>query len=205
VQACAGYRGGWESLPYIGETPPVTAESRTPLEAQKRSEFSLPGLTLGVSINNQLRTYDTQVYLFALPLSIDPRNVYSQTVEPGKTRAIVRVSAREAGFVFRPQLATLSAAGKRVSGTTGFEFGRWNESGNRVSSGGRWGYRGVPNEFTLNEIGRTYLLSIEFLLPVPPPDSTDIVLDLSQALRSSDQTVVPTIRFLPVRWKEGYT
>lgn len=205
LAACAGFRGGWESLPYVGDPPPQPAESRTPYEAQRRSELSLPGLTLGVSINNQLRTYDTQVYLYALPLSIDPRDVYSRTIEPGKTRVSLRVIVHDTSFVFRPKLAVLRVADQQASGAAGFQFGRWDEAGNRVGSGGKWGYQPVDDEFALTEIDRAYFLSIDFPLSVPPPESPKISLDLSTALQSPSRPPVPLIHFLPVRWKEGYT
>lgn len=203
--ACAGYRGGWESLPYVGEAPPPPPRYRTPFEAQKRAELALPGLTLGVTIENQLQSYDTEVYLYVIPLSVDPRDVRAGQAEPGTTRVRLRVSASHTGFVFRPQLATLRVGRATVPGVAGFEFGPWDESGNPATSGGQWAYRRVPDEFALSAPGETYYLSIEFPVPVPPPQSPDIVLDLSRALQAPDAPAIPEIRFLPVRWREGYT
>jgi len=42
-------------------------------------------------------------------------------------------------------------------------------------------------------------------VPVPPPESPDIALDLSRALQAPGTPAIPEIRFLPVRWREGYT
>jgi hypothetical protein len=75
----------------------------------------------------------------------------------------------------------------------------------RVERGGRWEHRPIASEFVLSEAGRRYYLSIDFATPVPSPESPDIVLDLSQALRSATEPPLPPIRFAPVRWKEGYT
>jgi hypothetical protein len=202
--ACAGFRGGWESLPFIGDPPPAPPEYRTPFEAQQRSALELPGLTLGVSINNQLRTNDTQVYLYALPLSVDSREVQTQEVEPGKTKVLLRVVVRDEGFVFRPRLAVLSVAGTSVSGLAGFEFGMWDQEGNRVTTGGTWAYRRIADEYRLGT-GMTFYLSVDFPMPVPSPESPDIALDLAKALQAPGKPPIPLIRFLPVRWKEGYT
>ena len=202
--SCAGFRGGWESFPFIGEPPPTPPEYRTPFEAQKRSELELPGLTLGVSINNQLRTSDTRVFFYAIPLSADSSEVQTQEVDSGNARVLLRIAVREKGFVFRPRLAALSSAGSSASGLAGFEFGMWDQEGNRVRSGGTWAYRRVADEYDLS-VGKTYNLSVEFPLPVPPPESPDIALDLSKALQAPGKPAVPLIRFLPVRWKEGYT
>ena len=203
--ACAGYRGGWESLPYVGEAPPPPPRYRTPFEAQKRSDLVLPGLTLGVNIDNQLQSWDTEVYLYVVPLSVDARDVRAGQAQGDRTRVRLRVSASHTGLVFRPQLATLRVGGTTVAGVAGFEFGPWDEAGNPAADGVQWAYRRVPDEYSLNVPGETYYLSIEFPVPVPPPESPDIALDLSQALQAPGTPAIPEIRFLPVRWREGYT
>jgi hypothetical protein len=168
-------------------------------------ELSVPGLKLHVAIDNQLRTHDTQVYLFILPLSVDPRNVYTKNVEPGKTRVFVTVTPLTPGFVFRPTAAVLQVADKRVSGAAGYEFGMWDVEWKRVDRGGKWEHRPLASEYVLSEVGRRYYLSVDFATPVPSPESRAIALDLSQALKSSNVPALPLIRFAPVRWKEGYT
>lgn len=205
LAGCAGYRGGWESLPYIDEPPPSPARYRTPFEAMKRSELVLPGLTLSVSINNQLRTYETEVYLYVLPLSVDTRDVPTQNVDPGKTRVTLRISHHDGDIVFRPRLARLGIGDEWVSGDGGFEFGMWDQSATRVRSGGVWGYRPTEDSLVLTKRDAAYVLSIDFLVPVPAPESRAIALDLSQALQAPGRPAIPLIRFLPVRWKEGYT
>lgn len=185
LAGCAGYRGGWESAPYIGDAPPAEAQ-----------ELALPGLKLHVELDNRLRTYDTQVYLFALPLSVDPRQVYTQNHRPGKTRVFVTVTPEHGGFVFEPTKARLSIGERHFAGAEGFEFGKWD---------GKWAHRPLGAHLTLENGGRRYLLSIDFDTPAPSPESRDIVLDLSHALKSKAHPALPLIRFAPVRWKEGYT
>jgi len=204
--SCAGYRGGWESVAYLGDTPPAAlADSSAQDRARNLPELRVPGLTLQVTIDNRLRTYDTQVYFFALPLSVDPRNVYPKNIQPGKTRVFVTATPQVPGFVFRPAAAVLQVADKRFTGAAGFEFGLWDNEWKRVERGGRWEHRPIVSEFVLAEVGRRYYLSIDFVTPVPSPESPNIVLDLSQALRLSTEPPLPLIRFAPVRWKEGYT
>lgn len=210
LAGCAGYRGGWESVAYIG-TPPDWArgDDLDINELRRRHPLDLPGLQLQVRLDNQLRTRDTQVMLFALPISVDPRDVFVQNHQPGKTRVFVNVRVDETGFVFRPRQALLSVAGQRVSGEAGFDFARWDTQGRRLEPGdataGQWLHRPVGEAFALDEKYRRYLLSIDFVLPVPSPQTPDIELDLSQALRSPTQPALPPIRFTPVRWREGYT
>lgn len=204
LSGCAGYRGGWESFAYVGQSPPANA-AEIARESAIRPPLALPGLKLEVALDNRLRTYDTQVYLFALPLGIDPRNVYDKNNDPNKTRVFVYVTPSEPGFVLRPSLAVLSIADKRHTGAAGFEFGRWNGAGERVQQGTNWQYRPLGDEFVLAEAGRKYYLSIVFDTPPPSPESSDITVDLSRALVSPRHPALPLIRFAPVRWKEGYT
>lgn len=192
---CAGYRGGWESFPYVGEAPPAPPEYRTSFEARQRSEVVLPGLRLGVRIHNWVQTYDS---------GSPDRTIVQAATEPGKTRVSLRVAAHDGDFVFRPRLATLAVGGTRVAGTAGFEFALGDAAGKPVRSGGAWGLRPTADEYALVERGRVYELSIDFPMPAPSPESRDVVLDLSKALEAKGKPALPPIRFLPVRWKEGY-
>lgn len=205
LSGCAGFRGGWDSVAYIGDRPPAEYAEVRADRAARPPVLRLPGVDLAVSIDNRLRTYDTQVYLFALPLSVDPRNVYSKNVEPGKTRVFVTVTPSEPGFVFRPGAAVLHVEGRRFTGVEGFEFGMWTSDWERVTEGGIWDHRPVGEEFRLLEPGRKYLLSVDFDTLVPSPESAAIALDLGRALASPHSPAIPLIRFAPVRWKEGYT
>jgi hypothetical protein len=199
LSGCAGYRGGWESRPYIAETPTAPAPNRTPFVATKRSELTLPGLTPGIGLNNQRRTCDTEVYLYVLPLVVDPRNVATQASEPGMTRVPLRISRHDADIVFRPRLANLGVGDHGVSGRDGFEFAMWGPTGDRVQKDGAWGDRSIGDSFVLTHRDSTYILSIDFAVPVPPPESADIALDLSQVLQVPGHAKFPRIRFLPVR------
>ena len=206
VTSCAGFRGGWESVAYIGDAPPAAlSDAARQGDVRNPPELSVSGLKLRVTIDNQLRTYDTQVFLFAVPGSIDPRHVYPKNHVPGMTRVYVDVTPQAPGFVFRPAAATLRVADKPFAGAAGFEFGMWDDKWNRVAQGGKWEHRPIASELVLSEVGRRYLLSIDFATPVPSPESRDIVLDLSRALASAAAPALPPIRFAPVRWKEGYT
>jgi hypothetical protein len=206
VAACAGYRGGWQSVAYIGD--PLTAVANEPAaraSSELRPILNVPGLQLQVEIDNQSRTYDAQVYLYVVPLSVDPREAYPKNNAPGKTRVFVTVTPSEAGFVFRPSEALLISGDKRYGGAAGHEFGMWDRDWNRVRAGGSWNHKPTGDALALSEPGRRYLLSIDFDTPVPSPESREISLDLSRALFSPAHAPVPLIRFAPRRWKEGYT
>lgn len=206
VGGCAGFRGGWMSIAYLGDSPPaVPVEPLSGPALHQRPTLRVPGLELQVELDNEMRTYDNQVVLFVVPTSVDPRKTYSKNVAPGKTRVFVTVTAAEAGFVFRPGLAELGIGTQRHTGIAGFDFGQWNAAGERVAQGGTWEHRAIGEEFVLAEPGRRYHLSIDFATPTPSPESPDIRIDLSRALASPRQPPLPVIRFAPRRWKQGYT
>jgi len=201
---CAGYRGGWESIAYLTEPPPqATARPGRPI-VYEPPELSAPGIGLRVTIDNTLRTYDTQVYFFVVPLSVNPRDVYWRNVEKGRTRVFLTVTPQAAGFVFHPEAAVLSVGEQRFEGVTGYQFSRWDSTG-RETQTGSWSHRPTGPGFELAETGRTYYLSIAFDAPVPSPQSPDIVLDVSRALTRPDGPPIPPIRFAPRRWKESYS
>jgi hypothetical protein len=197
LAACAGFRGGWESVAYLGEQPPATPSANAP--------FELPGLSLRVTLHNRLRTSDTQVMLFVVPVSIDPRRVPSQGPEPGRTRLYLNATPTVAGWLFRSAGAVLSFDGKRFVSDAGWMFGQWDEQGRRVERGGRYDHKRVDDSLRLDGIGHLHLLSIDFPTPPPDPQRRDIVLDLGPTLRAEALPAVPTIRFQPARWDEGYT
>lgn len=205
LTACAGFRGGWQSVPYIGDVPPPELRSHDTIERARPPTLSVAGLDLNITIDNELRTSDTQVYLFVLPLGIDPRQVYSRNRTPGRTRVFVYVTPRTNGYAFNPTRAVLRIGSERYVAEQGQEFGQWGDSWNRVAQGGRWDYRLIDAPFELTEIGHRYLLSVDFATATPSPQSREIVLELDQAFVKTGEPALPPIRFAPARWQERYT
>lgn len=197
---CAGFRGGWQSVPYLGSPPPETEDPRPGATA-----LDLPGLSLEIELGNRLQTRDTKVYLFALPLSVDLRDKVLGNPVPGRTRLFLRVTAEQAGAVFRPQEVVLELDGRRVTAVTGHEFGRWDAQGRADEDSGTWGHRPLDEAFVLAEAGRRYLLSVDFDLEPPSPRVPGLAVDLSKALQVPGQAPLPRIHFVARRWKQGYT
>lgn len=205
LSGCAGFRGGWQSVPYVGEVPPQLPPAETPAEAQDRSQVALPGLRLGVDLNNRLRTYDTQVMLFIVPVSIDPRERYMQDLRPGITRVTLRIEPLMPGFVLQATRARLTVGGRSVAALGASEFAQWGHDGAKVGQGGRYGDRPLPERFELDGVGLAQIVHLEFPIARPSPESPDIQLDLGEALFNPATPALPLIRFVPVRWKHGYT
>jgi hypothetical protein len=193
LPACAGYRSGWESYAYVGEARPAPpAAARTPYEAERRSELSLPGLRLRVSLDNAVQTLEKEVCLYVIPVSVDPRDSYRQTGDPARTRLFLSVTPADAGFVFRPALARLG-------------IGATEHRAARATGPDGEGELRLDADFALAEAGRTYRFVVEFDVARPSPRSEELSVDFSRALRSPRRPPLPPIRFLPARWRESYS
>jgi hypothetical protein len=197
LSSCAGYRGGWESIPYIGTTPPAPSVSRTSYEAGKRRELALPGLTLSVYLHNQSIDSDTQVYAYVIP--VPGYSVDSPSGASKKARVSLHITPRGEGFVLQPLLAKLSVGNQSASGLGGYYPGEligFKEPKMYAEP------KRIPDEFPLSS-GKLYILHLEFPLAAPT-GAPDITLDLSKALQAPGQPTIPVIRFLPVRWGNWY-
>lgn len=196
LAACAGYRGGWASVAYVGDKVPTEVGAFP-------SDLGVPDTELRVSLNNLQRTYDYQVWFFAVPVAVDPRTVMSED-HVGKLRVRLSVAPKTPGWVFRPGEARITIDGRTFTAVRGTRFAQWNEAGQVVKDGGRYDSRDVGAEFALEPSSR-YQLTLEFDAPVPEPEKAQLSLDLSSALRAAGQPAVPPVKFAPVRWKHGYT
>lgn len=205
MSGCAGFRSGWESVAYTGEYPGEKQQRETTRHPYADPTLRFPGLELEVGIDNRLRTRDYQVYLFVLPLWIDPRDVYIQNNQPGKTRVRITVTPGDGSFVFHPSRTVLRVSGKEHKAVDVFEYAMRNGEGLKVEEGGKWSLLPVADGLTLSSAGGKYHFSIDFAIPTPSPQSPEILVDLSRALVSPRHPPLPPIRFQPVRWKEGYT
>jgi hypothetical protein len=199
LSSCAGYRGGWESIPYIGDTPRAPSVFRTPYEAGRRAELLFPGLKIGINLHNQILDNRYEIY-GVVPVSKSPSAEFRNSlVKP--ERIWLSFEVREEGFVFRPRLAVLGGAGQSVSALAGYERGKYDLSGYQ---GGFWKEpKLIAEEYPLS--AGNYYLAVDFPSPVPGPQTPDITLDLSRALTAPGKAPIPLIRFLPVRWEEGYS
>ncbi|MBP6901949.1 MAG: hypothetical protein KBC73_17770 [Burkholderiaceae bacterium] len=203
LAACAGYRGGWESVAYVGGAPSTAIVERRPLPAGPRPDLGLPGLRLAVDLNNRLQDHDTQFMLVAVPVKLDFIDRQRPPADPGSTWVTLKVTPLDEGFVFEPKRARLALDQAWTMAREGHEFGRREAPGQPAPQGGDDRWHAIGDGVALAD-GHTYHLGLVFPVPTPSPRRPDIQLDLSQALRSPRQAALPLIRFLPTPWREGY-
>jgi len=203
LAGCAGYRGGWASVPYTGDRAPHPTDLPESARLFDLEEVKVPGTRLRVSLNNRLRSYDYQVWFAVVPVSGDPRDALLGD-QDGKTRVYLSVTPQTAGFVFRGRAAKLEIDGRVYMPIAARRFGQFDAAGNVVERGGKWQYVELGPEFALTQPGTIYGLSLVFDVPVPAAETAKISIDLSEALRDPALPPMPLIRFQPVRWREGY-
>jgi len=197
--SCAGYRGGWESIPYVGSPPPTPSVTRTNYERGERLKLALPGLSLSVLLNNQSLDSDTQIYAYVIPVPGPSAGKPSDTSK--KAKVTLFITPREEGYVFRPLLATLSVGGQTTSALGGYTDAKFIGFKDGVAV--HADPQRIADEAPLST-GKSYIFDVEFPLPVPSPQAPDVALDLSRALQAPGQPTIPLIRFLPVRWGNWY-
>jgi hypothetical protein len=197
--SCAGYRGGWESIPYVGSPPPTPSVTRTNYERLERLKLALPGLSLAVSLNNPSLDSDTLVDAYVVP--VPGPSVGTPPDAPKTAKVTLYITPGEEGYVFRPLLAPLSVGGQTASGLGGYPDAKFIGFKDGVAV--HAAPQRIADEAPLST-GKSYIFDVEFPLPVPSPQAPDVVLDLSRALQAPGQPTVPVIRFLPVRWGNWY-
>ncbi len=152
LAGCAGYRGGWASVPYTGDRPPHPTDLPESARLFDLEEVKVPGTRLRVSLNNRLRTYDYQVWFAVVPVSGDPRDALLGD-QDGRTRVYLSVTPQTAGFVFRGSAARLEVDGRAYVPVAARRFGQFDAAGNLVERGGKWQYVELGPEFALTQPG----------------------------------------------------
>ena len=190
LSGCAGFRSGFTSIPYIGDVEPISEEKF--FEFYDHS-LVLPGMGLNVYINNRIRTRDTGVMLFVVPMYIDiiDKPYYKDT---DRFQISLSIIPKEQGFTFNPFEVTATVDGQSFKpAITELRQGPYNDD-----------IRSVIDKETPLKKDKFQAIDMTFDCPVPTTDRT-ITLNIGKALIHPKHPAIPTIRFKKVRWKQGYT
>jgi hypothetical protein len=199
VASCAGFRSGFESIPYVGDMEPAPTTPAT-------KEIQLPGVKLDISLNNTIRTSDVQVVLL-VPMSVDPRNKPSFG-KTGRLTVNLKIIPTDSDFVFDPSGAKATVDGHAFNPIIVrlIDWKKWQDCFNSaacdIKDSTFWS-DAIDKEIALTK-DKNYELYLIFDCPVPTPER-DIRLDIGRALLNPRFPDIPTIRFMKVRWRQGYT
>ncbi|HXV69313.1 MAG TPA: hypothetical protein VD738_10345 [Nitrospira sp.] len=215
LSGCGGFRGGIESVAYIGGTPPQAGQSH-PSWPQ---EITLPGFTLFLSLNNAVRTYQYEVMLFIIPTYLnfmdEFRNRDAESLE-----LIVQLAAHDFPVTVDPRQLVLTVDGQEVrpSGVWVNNVERERQRLDTYVAARRQAPAGQPpplprasewrdaitDSITVLQGKKSPRFIVNFPLPLVTPEK-HLVLNLSPAIVGSAPSHVPPIHFKSMRWSEGYS
>lgn len=215
LTGCGGFRGGIQSVPYVN-----TPESLiTPPHPSWSHEVTLPEVTLKLSFNNALQTYNYEVMLFIIPTSFNFFDTF-RTREIDALELSFQVIAREAPVILDPRELVLTVNGRDVRPTSV----RVNnpERERQILEAYRVARRQAPQgqapaipratewqdtietPITLSPQEQSPRFIVTFPLPLLSPD-TEFALNINPAILGLRALESPLIRFHSTPWSEGYS
>lgn len=215
LTACGGFRGGIESVPYVGDSAP----QGQPSHPSWPHKILLPGLTLELSLNNALRTYQYEVMLFVIPTYLNFRDEYRNR-EAEALELSLQLEARDASMVVDLRQLVLTVDGREVRPNgvwvnnlererrviEDFVKARREAPTNQPPAGPRaseW-RDAITDPVALGAGVRSARFIVVFPLPLLSPEK-EMRLDLNQAIVDPRGVELPLIRFQSTPWSDAYS
>jgi hypothetical protein len=215
LSGCGGFRGGIESVPYVGTTGPQESAAHPAWP----HEVTLPDVTLRLSLNNAIQTYQYEVMLYVIPTYLnfwdEFRNRNAESLE-----LMVQVTARDMPVTFDPRQLLLTVGGKEVQ-----PKGVWVNNRERerqvIEDFVKARRQALPNHTpvtprasewrdaatdpaALRPMEQSPRYIVIFPLPLVSPEE-DLALDINRALLEPRHSQIPPIHFKSMPWSEGYS
>ena len=215
LSGCGGFRGGIESVPCVGTHAPQenTAHPSWP------HEVTLPDLTLRLSLNNSVQTYQYEVMLYVIPTHLnfwdEFRNRDAEALE-----LTAQVIALGGPITFDPRQLILTVDGKEVQPKgvwvnnrererqviDGFVKARRQALPNQLPvtpHAAQW-RDAVTDPVALQPLEQSPRFIVTFPLPLLSPEA-DLALDITRTLLEPKRSQIPPIHFKSMPWSEGYS
>ncbi|MGQ0666411.1 MAG: hypothetical protein ACT4O4_05190 [Nitrospiraceae bacterium] len=215
LSGCGGFRGGIESVAYVGETAPQVERSH-PSWPQA---ITLPGFTLYLSLNNAVRTYQYEVMLYIIPTYFNFAEEFRNR-EAGSLELTLQLAARDLPVTFDPQLLLLTVEGRAVrpSGvwTNNLEqerrafdayvkARRQSPTNQSLPLPRATVWREAVTDAVMIRPGeKSPRLIVTFPLSLLSPEK-HLMLNLNSSIVGSAPGTLPLIHFKPMPWSEGYS
>ncbi len=216
LSGCGGFRGGIESVPYyIGGIEP----QQDPVNRSWPHEVILPGLTLHLSLNNTVRTYQYEVMLYVIPTYVDFFDEF-QYREAESLELTLQVIAHDSGVTIDPRQLVLTVDDQEFRST-----GVWLNNLERerqaidayvkarrqavpdqpplISSPSEW-RDAVTAPVTVRPGEKSPRFIVTFPAPLASPERV-LSLNWGRAIDGPMPVTKPPIRFKSMRWSEGYS
>lgn len=215
LSGCGGFRGGVESVPYIEEQEPREARTSTPWS----HEVNFSDLTVQLSLNNKVRTYQYEVMLFIIPTYLNFWEEF-QNGDAKEFEITLQIAAHTSNVTLDPGQLLLTADEEEFRPTgvwvnnlererqviDAYVKARKQASPDRPPSiphSSEW-RDAVTAPVSLRPGEKSPRFIVTFSVPLPSPERK-LSLDLNPAIGEPKLPEKPLIRFKPMRWSEGYS
>jgi len=213
LSGCGGFRGGIESVPYVGDIKPQQTSTHQP------HEITLPGLTFHLSLNNTVRTYQYEVMLFIIPIYLNFWDEF-QHRDAESLELTLQITAHDSDVTIDPRQLVLTVDGKEFSTSAvwvnnlererqvidAYVKARFQSQTNHppsVPRSSEW-RDAVTTSVTLLPGEQSPRFIVQFPVPLPSPTSM-LSLEINQALINFSHSPLPVIQFKSLPWAEGYS
>ncbi len=215
LSGCGGFRGGIESVPCLGACLPIeSTEHRSALH-----EVALPEISLSVSLNNRLRTYQYEVMLYVIPTYLNFWDEF-QHRDAESLELTLQVTAHDADVTIDPRQLVLTVDGQALRPSAVWVNNRERErhviaaylSARRrapsdppppIPRAAEW-RDAVTAPVTVHRREQSPRFIVVFPTPLTSPDRP-LSLSVSPAIGGPLSFDVPLIHFQPRRWSESYS
>jgi hypothetical protein len=215
LSGCGGFRGGIESVPYAGDVEPQQTSSNRSWP----HEVTLPGLTVHLSLNNTVRTYQYEVMLYVIPTYLNFLDEF-QHRGAEDVELTLQITAHGSDVTIDPRQLVLTVDDKdfRPTAVWANNLERERQVIDAYVKARRQTPPDQPPLIPHSSEWRDAITApvmvrpgensprfiITFPAPLPSPKQT-LSLNLNSAIGESMPSDKPLIRFKPMRWSEGYS
>jgi hypothetical protein len=215
LSGCAGFRGGIESVPYVGDIDP---QQNSPNHSRPH-EVRLSGFTLHLALNNTVRTYQYEVMLYVIPTYLNFwKELHHRDAE--KLELSLQITAQDSDVTidprqlvltvddreFRPAAVWVSNLKRERQVIDAFVKSRNQAAPDKpppLPRSSEW-RDAITAPVTIRPGEKSSRFIVTFPIPPPPPERT-LSLHLGPAIGESISPDKSRIRFKPIRWSEGYS
>jgi hypothetical protein len=215
LTGCGGFRGGLQSVPHI-DSPNPHAEESLPSWPH---HIALPLLTLKLSLNNVLRTYQYEVMLFFIPTYFNFWDEFTHR-DAQALELSFQVIANDSSITLDPRELVLTVDGRRVrpssvrinNPTREREILDAYIAARRQAPAGQappiprasdW-QDTITEPVAVSPKAQSPRFIVTFPLPLLSPEK-EVVLNINHAVLGPKGFNAPPIRFQPKSWSEGYS
>ena len=215
LSGCGGFRGGVESVPYVGGIEPQQSSTNHAWP----HEITLPGLSLHLSLNNRVRTYQYEVMLYIIPTYLNFWDEF-QDRDAESLELTVQIIAHGSAVTIDPRQLTMTVDGKEFYPTAVW-VNNLDRERQVIDTYVRARHQASPEQppplprsaqwrdavtapAQVNPEEKSPRFIVTFPIPLPSPEST-LSLDLNPSIIAPMPAHIPLIRFKSLHWSGGYS